>query len=84
MTRRLSGAVPTLWNKEDIPMKRLIAIALLILALLGLAACGGEKRIVHCDRCGKEIEIPADSNVTEDWIVMCKECEEEVGPIVQP
>ena len=64
-------------------MKRLIAALLLVLVLLGLAACGGETRIVHCDRCGKEVVLPADSKITEDWIVFCKECEAEVGPIVE-
>ena len=64
-------------------MKRLIAALLLVLALPGLAACGGETRIVHCDRCGKEVVLPADSKITEDWILFCKECEAEIGPIVE-
>ena len=58
-------------------MKRLIAALLLVLVLLGLAACGGETRIVHCDRCGKEVEFPADTNMTEDWIIVCAECQKE-------
>ena len=65
-------------------MKRLIAIALLVLSLLALSACGGKTRIVHCDRCGKEIQVAEDSNITEDWIVFCKDCEAEIGPIVEP
>ena len=63
-------------------MKRLIAALLLVLILLGLAACGAEMRTVHCDRCGTEVKVTADSNITDDWIIFCKECEEEIGPIV--
>ncbi len=61
-------------------MKRLLAIVLLIVALLSLAGCG-EPRIVHCDRCGVEIELDANSNITEDWIVFCEDCGE---PVVEP
>ena len=64
-------------------MRRLIAALLLVLVLPGLAACGAETRTVHCDRCGKEVVLPADSKITEDWILFCKECEEEIGPIVE-
>ena len=35
-----------------------------------------------CDRCGKEVQVSADSNITEDWIIFCKDCAEEIGPIV--
>jgi len=61
--------------------RRLIAL-LLLAALLVLAGCGAQ-RIVHCDRCGKEIRIDADSKITEEWTVFCKECEEEIGPVVE-
>ena len=62
--------------------KTVIALLLLLL-LLALAGCGAQK-IVHCDRCGKEIRLDADSRITEEWTVFCKECEEEIGPIVEP
>ncbi len=62
--------------------KTVIAL-LLLLALLVLAGCGAQK-IVHCDRCGREIRLDADSRITEEWIVFCKECEEEIGPVVEP
>ena len=57
--------------------KRLLLVLLLVLCALALAGCG-EKRVVHCDRCGKEITVDADSNVNEDWIIYCKECEKEI------
>ena len=50
----------------------------LILALLFLLpGCGKEGRTVTCDGCGAEIALDADSNITEEWIVFCKTCEEE-------
>ena len=62
---------------------RLIAALLLVLALL-LCGCGAKTKTVHCDRCGKEVELPADSKIDEDWIFFCPDCAEEIGPIVQP
>ena len=56
-------------------MKKLIVSLLILLALLSLGACGRKKvKILHCDRCGKEVEFPADDNATEDWIIVCAEC----------
>ena len=64
--------------------KRLLAL----LAVLMLILCGcGETKIVHCDHCGDEITLEADSNITEDWIVFCKQCEEDLfadNPVVDP
>lgn len=60
-------------------MKRSVVLALVLL-MLTLTACGGEKRIVHCDRCQAEIEVDADSNITEDWILFCNDCAKEVEP----
>ena len=56
-------------------MKRMIDSLLILLALLSLCACGGKKtKILHCDGCGKEIKVSADSSMTEDWIILCNEC----------
>lgn len=57
--------------------KRFLALTLIALMLLSLTACG-EKRIVHCDHCGSEILIEADSNMEEDWIIYCGPCNEEL------
>lgn len=61
-------------------MKRFMIFLLTAACLLGLCGCQ-KTRIVHCDRCGEEIEVKEDSNITEDWIVFCKNCEE---PVVEP
>ncbi len=64
--------------------KRILAALLVLVMLLGLAACG-EKRIVHCDHCGSEVKIDADSNMEEDWIIYCGPCNQELfgGTLVE-
>lgn len=58
--------------------KRIFALILLLALLVSMAACGGTK-IVHCDRCGCEIELsPEDKHITEDWILLCEDCGEPV------
>ncbi len=60
-----------------------IAVLLAVLCLLG--GCTKTKT-VHCDRCGKEATISEKSNMEEDWIIYCKDCEEELfgdNPIVE-
>lgn len=66
-------------------VKRIFTAILVLLMLLSLAACGGEKRIVHCDYCGDEVLIDADSNMEEDWIIYCGPCNEELfgGTLVE-
>ena len=63
-------------------MKKCICFLLALMLLLTLAACG-EPVIVSCDRCGAEIEVDKNSNITDDWIVFCKDCENEIGPMVE-
>ena len=55
--------------------------AALILALFLFASlvCCGKQKTVHCDRCGKELHVSADSNVDESWILYCSDCEKELG-----
>lgn len=67
--------------------KRILSLLILTAMLLTLAACE-KTRIVHCDRCGAEIVLKADdSNVDEDWILLCGDCEEELygdDPLISP
>ena len=61
-------------------MKKLVTVGIALL-LLPLFGCGKEKGpvvVVHCDGCGKALEYPADSGVTEDWIILCDECSAKV------
>ena len=59
----------------------LLAVGLLLCLLL--TACGksaAATRVVHCDRCGKELTVEADSNMTDgSWIIYCSDCEKALG-----
>ena len=52
-------------------------VVCVLLVLLLLVGCGKGNRIVHCDGCGCEIKVEQDSNITDEWIVFCKEYEVE-------
>ena len=60
-------------------LKRIFAMFLALILVFSLCACGGPT--LHCDRCGKE--VTGKSNMDEEWIIFCAECEEEIGPIVE-
>ena len=59
-------------------MKRFLILLTVVAMLLMLSACG-ETKILHCDGCGKEVAVDADSNMEEDWIIYCQDCEKELG-----
>ena len=68
-------------------MKRIVCLLIAILLLLTLLSACGEKKILHCDHCGDEVEVEADSNMEEDWIVYCGPCNEELfgdDPLLAP
>ena len=59
-----------------------ILSALLVLLSAVCTGCSVSKartRVVHCDRCGKEVAVAEDSNITDDWILYCTDCEKELG-----
>ena len=53
---------------------RWIVLAVLTLLMLGCA----EKKTLHCDGCGKEVKVSADSNLTEDSIILCDDCQKKL------
>ena len=60
-------------------MKKITVSFLTIICAVCLFAGCGEKKIVHCDGCGAEIEVDADSNVNDtDWTLFCSTCEAEL------
>ena len=60
-------------------MKKWLIMILAVLCLLSVGACRKKSvKILHCDRCGREVEFDADSNMTEDWIIVCKECRKDM------
>ena len=56
-------------------MKKLMVVLFTAVLALSLMACGTVT--LHCDSCGKEVQ--ADSKMTEDWIIFCKDCEPEIN-----
>lgn len=56
-------------------MKKLLCLLLVAVMLMSLAGCG---RVVTCDGCGKEVQVKKNSNITDEWIVYCKDCELEL------
>lgn len=61
-------------------MKRVAALVLLLLCLLALVACGKPGKILHCDGCGKEVKVSADSTMDEDAIILCRDCQKLLEP----
>ena len=57
--------------------KKLLLVMVLTLCLLALVGCG-KKIVLHCDVCGKELYYDADSDVTEDWLIVCEDCQKLV------
>ncbi len=68
-------------------MKKVVSVFLLLMALAMLLSGCGEKKVLHCDHCGGEIEVPADNQMEEDWIIYCESCNEELfgdDPVLNP
>ena len=57
--------------------KVLLALLIATLLLTALAGCGKTKTL-HCDNCNKEVAVEEDSNMEEEWIIYCEECNEEL------
>lgn len=59
--------------------KRILALLLCLALAAAMAGCG-EKKILHCDHCGVEVAVESDSNMEEDWIIFCEDCNAELFP----
>ena len=58
-------------------MKRIFCLLLTFLLIAALFAGYTDSKptkILHCDGCGKEVEVDADSGGEEDWIILCEDC----------
>ena len=56
--------------------KKMMCLLLALVLILTLVACA--KRTVTCDGCGADVEVAADSNITDEWILFCSKCETEL------
>ena len=54
-------------------LKKVLIILSVLALLLSLAACGAAK-ILTCDGCGAEVKVKESSNMEEDWIIFCDNC----------
>ena len=57
-------------------LKKIILTIAILSCFLCLTACSTEKKQLTCDGCGKTVEVSADSNMEENWIIFCEECGE--------
>lgn len=60
----------SIWSK----MAKML-ISLLVIFLM-LAGCGARKTVT-CDGCGKQLQIKANSNMDDSWIIYCDACNKE-------
>ncbi len=65
-------------------MKKILCFVLAAILVFTFTGCGKTK-ILHCDRCQKEVPVKESSNMEEDWILYCEECNEELfgGTLVE-
>ena len=59
-------------------MKKIIALMMIFAMLLAFAGCG-EKKNLTCDHCGKDVQVVADSEMNDEWIIYCDECNINLG-----
>ena len=57
-------------------MKKITAFILTGLLLLSLTSCA--TKVLHCDHCGTEVKVKESSNMEEDWIIYCADCNEKL------
>ena len=57
-------------------LKKIIFSILAILTIFIICSCEKDTRTLSCDGCGKLVEVEADSNMTDEWILFCEECGE--------
>lgn len=58
-------------------MKKLLCILMVMSFVAVLGGCA-EPKILHCDHCGKEVEVEKSSEMEDSWIIYCEECNEEL------
>ena len=59
-------------------MKKFVLLILTLAMIFSFAGCG-EKKTLRCDHCGADVQVAADSEMTDDWIIYCDECNVKFG-----
>ncbi len=57
-------------------MKKVFCLLMIVVAMFAFSACISETKTLTCDGCGKQVEMDADSGITDEWILFCRECGE--------
>ena len=57
-------------------MKKMLFIVSVLCIAAMMAGC--KTKVLHCDHCDKEVVAKQDSNMEEDWIIYCDECNEDL------
>ncbi|MBE6688405.1 MAG: hypothetical protein E7588_03885 [Ruminococcaceae bacterium] len=58
-------------------MKKLIYLFVTMCILLTITGCAKTKTL-HCDYCNKDVKVKESSNMEENWIIYCSECNNEL------
>ena len=53
--------------------RKIIAVVLLVIIFGGIFLIGNKKTL-HCDSCDKIIRVSKRSEMEEDWMIFCEEC----------
>ncbi len=59
-------------------MKKFTALLMIFAILFAFAGCG-KKKVLKCDHCGSDVQVDADSNMNDDWIIYCETCNVKFG-----
>lgn len=58
-------------------MKKALCLILSACILFAVTGCVKTKPL-HCDYCNKVVDVKENSDMDEDWIIYCEECNEEL------
>ena len=59
-------------------MKKFVLLILTLAMIFSFAGCG-EKKTLRCDHCGADVQVAANSEMTDDWIIYCDDCNVKFG-----
>lgn len=57
-------------------MKKIMCLLFVFAIVLALCGCFRMKTL-RCDGCGIEVTVKESSNMTDEWIIYCEECNEK-------
>ena len=58
--------------------KKISVLLAILLVMLCASSCTKEMKKLTCDGCGKEVEVEKSSNMEEEWIILCEDCQPEI------